>query len=438
MINLFKTIISDFNQEKLPHCFPRLLSSADLPKDIHKAVAYVGMRRSGKTYAMYDRMQSLITSGIQSERFVYVNFEDDRLSVLDSSAFQSILDAWYELFGSKIPDKKPLLFLDEIHAIDGWEKFVRRVIESRSAEVYISGSSAKVLSKEIATSLRGRTWTQEIFPYSFQEYLSVFDLKEQDRAGTRGRARVMELSQNYLRLGGFPETVAMSNTQHRILLQQYIDVVMYRDLIERYSITNVSAVREIIRYCMHNPASRLSVNKLYHRLKSAGISLGNNLIYDVMEYLQDAYCCFSVPLFTHSSSRREVNPKKIYPVDPGLITAFSIKPAFEFSARLESAVFSCIRRSYESIYYHVTKSGFEIDFYMPDAPKKNRLVQVCVTLKNEETRQREIRAVLEAMQELDIKESVIVTENETGEQITQQGKIHIIPFPFWILQYLGS
>lgn len=328
-------------------------------------------------------------------------------------------------------------FFDEIHEIEGWQKFIRRLLDKEKMQIYLSGSSAKMLSKEIATSLRGRTITREIFPFSFVEFLQSKKVEHTGHLSSKQIATIQYHLEQYKKFGGFPETLEASESLHRELLQGYIDVVVYRDIIERYNISNIAVVKQLIKFCIQNSASTLSINKIYKNFKSRGFSVGKDSLYSFMNHFQDAYCIFSVPLYSFSLKKSELNPKKIYPVDPGLITALSVKSMFDEAARLESLIFMHLRRQTEEIFYYETKQGKEVDFLVLGDDGKMNLFQVCSSLSNEETRKREMTALQQAMEEFNLKEGTIITLNE--EEVIEYDTNRIIKIiPAWRFLLDGS
>jgi len=327
------------------------------------------------------------------------------------------------------------VFFDEIHEIPGWEKFIRRLLEQEKYPVYITGSSSHLLSSEIATTLRGRTLTVEVFPFSFHEYLSHIGVEPVPHPASKQRSIYAHQARMYMHAGGFPESIGCEPHFHRILLQNYVDTIMYRDIIDRHQISQTHVVRELITYCLQNCSSLLSINKLFHRLKSQGKAIGKNAVYDIMAYIEDAYCLFPISVFSHSHNQRSIAPKKLYAVDQGLITAYTIKPGFEHAALLENTVFCSIRHRTSGIYYYVTHDGYEVDFVVAPAGEAVRLVQCCLSLVEPETKKREIRVLIQAMEELGLSGATIVTIDEDETIDAGEGRsIQVMPLWRWLLQ----
>jgi len=433
MKDIIQQIMVDFQNSELPQPAAREINFPKLKKNLLKAHVLVGMRRSGKTWTMYQEMHNLLSQGVTRQQLVYLNFEDDRLLPFNATDFQSILEAYFELWPQYANSNEVYFFLDEIHEIPGWEKFIRRLLDQEKIQIYISGSSAKLLSKEIATTLRGRTITQEIFPFNFREYLLIKRQTFPATLTTKQKANLANHAKNFFYYGGFPETIGAEKTLHRRLLQNYIDIVIFRDVIERHQIANTTMVREFIRYCLHNISSWLSVNRLFQRFKSQGKTIGKNSLYEFMQYLEDAYCIFAIPLYTLSLQQQNLNPKKIFCIDQGLITAYSMKQDFEDAARLENIIFCKLRRKTEKIFYYKTRQNQEVDFLVISEQNKMTLIQACVSLAKENIYKREINALKQAMQELKIKQGYIVTISDKQTITTPYGKITVLPLWEWLL-----
>lgn len=293
-----------------------------------------------------------------------------------------------------------------------------------------------MLSKEIATSLRGRTISKEIFPFGFREYLQKQNILIPSFFGTKEKIGLIHHLRSFLQWGGFPETIGTSSETHRTLLQGYIASVIYRDIIDRYSISNPHALKQLLAHCLRNSATIFSVNKMYHTFKSLGYEIGKNALYDYMTYFEDAYCVFSLNKFDLSYRKAAQSMKKIFTVDQGLVTAFSIAADFDLAAQLETAVFSFLRRRSSDLFYFHTKEGREVDFLLLLPDQTMHLFQVCLSLKDHNTYQREIEALESAMRELQLRNGIIVTLEEEENISSSMGTIHCIPA--WKLFNAGS
>ncbi len=426
MKEIFKELIVNFHNSTLPIPSPRDLELPALPKNVRKAHVFIGMRRSGKTWAMYQIMQDLLASGIEFSKMLYLNFEDERISDMHKENFQDILQAYFELYPEYLERSDIHFFFDEIHEIDGWEKFIRRLLDQEKMTVYVTGSSCKMLSKEIASSLRGRTFAQEIFPFSFHEYLQKMDVFIPKHIGTKTKIESLRHLKNYLHWGGFPEVIGANAEIHRTLLQGYTASVIYRDIIDRYGITNSHALKQLLTHCLRNSARVFSINKTYNDLKSMGYEVSKNTLYDFMDYFEDAYCIFSLSKFDLSHRKSANSMKKIFAVDQGLITAFTMNSNFDLAIQLETALFTHLRRQSSDLFYYRNDDNTEVDFVLLLPDQTVHLYQACLSLKDEETRRREIDGLAKAMENLAIKQGTIVTIDEEEEIDTSAGKISVV------------
>lgn len=432
---IIKRLIQEFQEWEIPVPVDRLIEIPEFPQEIKKARVFVGMRRTGKTWLMYQQMHHLLKQGWKREQFLYLNFEDDRLVQFTSSDFQSILDAYFDLYPAFAQESKLCFFFDEIHIIPGWEKFVRRLIDQEKMQLFITGSSAKMLSKEISTTLRGRAWSQEVFPCSFREFALFKGVEANSKLTSKTSSLLRNLAQTYLIYGGFPEAIFLPHDLHSALLQDYMNTVVYRDVLERYEIKNAHLVKVFLLHCLKQLAAPLSVTKVYNSLKSQGLTVGKNSLFEYLSYLEDAYALFTVPLFHFSENVRRINPKKLYSIDPGVITAYSIKKTFEKSSQLENAVFIGLRRQYKDIYYYKTKSQKEVDFIVTTPTGDYQLFQVCLEMSDEDTRKRELSALVEAGKEMGLIEGYVITEDQ--EELIEMDQFTAHCIPFWKWAYVG-
>ena len=429
MKNVIDFLIDDFHERALPELVRREKLFVKIPR---KANVVIGMRRSGKTWYCYQQILDLLAEGVEKRRLIYLNFEDDRLLPFVSTDFQIILDTYYR----KFPDFKDVqcyLFLDEVQRIEGWEKFVRRVLDTENISVCVTGSSSRLLSTEIATSLRGRSLTIEIFPFSFREFLKFhrINIKESTQFGSRIRGRIQHMAEKYLKTGGFPEVQSLTDELHHQVLRNYLDVVILRDVVERYRIGNTGALRALIRHVISAPATRFSINKFYNSLRSQGVTCTKNNLYDFLDYLADVFLFYQVPIHSRSEKIRQVNPKKVYVIDQGLINTMSYQITGSRGAHLENLVYIHLRRQGIFPEYYITKSGTEIDFILTrESSGQPQLIQVCWDLSDLNTKKREVQGLLSAMEELRIMRGTIITWLDEDVSDT---RIEIIPAWKWLL-----
>jgi predicted AAA+ superfamily ATPase len=295
-----------------------------VPEIKGKAVAVIGMRRSGKTSFLHQIRSDLIKEGRSSERLIYFNFEDERLAGLRADQLRLIPDTHLRLYPQ--PTDEPVtFFLDEIQVVPGWETFARRLLDEGEAELFVSGSSAKLLSREIATSMRGRGWEVQVYPFSFREYLRHHDLDipyKMEHLSAQQSVLIDQYFAQWLNNGGLPEAQGLEPTDQRQLIQGYVDVLMLRDVIERHGVSNVTALRWLVRRLLGNPGSLFSITKFEADLKSQGISVGRETLYEMLDHLEDAFLLRTVQVATDSQKRRQVNPTKPYPADQAFGNVF--------------------------------------------------------------------------------------------------------------------
>lgn len=435
METLLEQLIADFQERTLPKLTRRHVQLPMLPR---KVDTVIGMRRSGKTWFLYQVMADLLKQRQPKESILYLNLEDERLMPLKASELQKIPDAFYRRYPG-MRDRDCTFFFDEIQNIPGWERFVRRLLDTENVQICITGSSAKLLSREIATSLRGRSLATEVFPFSFAEALEHQGIRagSDSRPGAKKRALLENRFTAYLQEGGFPEVQGTKNEFRIRILQDYLNVVILRDLVERYQITGTVALRYLIRHLINSAAALFSVNKFYNDLKSQGIAVSKNTLHQYLEHLADAFLIFQVPIHTHSERARMVNPRKVYAIDPGLVRACSRSLRPNWGRLLENQVFLELRRHHDLIEYYRTKSGYEVDFIVTDPHGRKMLIQVAAEMSDDETRRRELKALEEAIGECRPDRAIVVTLNHDEKITMGKDQIGILPAWRWSLFRTG-
>ena len=392
----------------------------------------IGMRRSGKTYLCYQRMEELLDSGVEKRQLLYLSFEDERLLGFQASNCQSILDVYFALYPD-LRERDCCFFFDEIQCVPGWERFIRRLLDTESVQLYLTGSSSKLLSTEIATSLRGRSLAVEVFPYSFREYLTSSG-RFAALPGTFGSTTVAKLRNAmsaYLEQGGFPEVQPYSVTDRINVLQGYVDSVVLKDVVERHGATNLPAMRHMVAHVMAMPGGVFSVTKFYKALRSMQTSCTKNLLYEYVDHLVDAYLLQRVVLHSRSARARMVNPPKLYPIDTGLVHAMAYRNADNRGPLLESLVFLHLRRLGYALEYIRTRDGYECDFLATDRVMHERtLVQVCWSTSDSSTIKREVPGLTAAMKECGIDHGTIVTWDD---EANLPDAIDVVPVWKWLL-----
>jgi hypothetical protein len=316
-----------------------------LPRIPGKALAVIGVRRSGKTSFLVQCRADRIAAGSRKEAQLLVSLEDERLAGMEVADLAWLLEEHSRQFPQLGvgggPQPTTTLYLDEVQLVPGWEGLVRRLMDGGGVEVFVSGSSAKLLSREVATSLRGRAMEVLVHPFSFRETLrhsGEEPASTYDRLDVAQRTRLDPRLRQYLAEGGFPEAQGADPRDRAALLGGYVDVVVLRDVIERHVVTNPLALRWIQRQLLANPGGSFSVKKHYDTLRSQGVAVGKDTLHQYLSYLEDAFLVRTVALHSPSERQRMVNPRKAYPVDPGLIALFERSGRSHTGRALETVV----------------------------------------------------------------------------------------------------
>ncbi len=392
-----------------------------------KATVCIGVRRSGKSTFLFQAVQRLLEHGISRRNILFLNFFDDRLRNLNGENLTVVADAYYSLFPEKKNAETVYCFFDEIQEVPGWEPFVERMMRTEKCEVWLTGSSAQFLSKEIATRMRGRALSWEIFPFSFREFLDWKGIHAEDALSTKERMLVMNAFSEYWESGGFPEVLGLERRLRVKIHQEYVDAILFRDLIERHDISHPKALTDLAHRLMDSAASLYSINNLTGYLKSLGHSAPKSAVSQYLDWFEDAFFLFTVRLFDPSLARSNANPKKIYCVDHAVVPSVSSGILVNSGHLLENLVFLALRRHVSEIWYYRTKSGKEVDFIVSSGSGGWMLVQVCESLADEQTRKREIQALEEAMVERKVRTAFVVTRTESDRIETPSGVVEVLP-----------
>ena len=431
-----KSALEEVVEEFLRLGVPRFKRREVSPSPIRgKAVAIIGLRRVGKTYLLYQVMSELMRRGKRPEELLYINLEDNRLESLTSKDLSYLV----EIYARRNPGSKEMfLFLDEVQVVEGWERFVRRLLERRNAHVFVTGSSSKLLSYEIASTLRGRSLTQRLFPLSFREFLLFkgFSLPkvvtEDDRGLIRGYL------EEYIRYGGFPELVEYEEFLKLRTLQEYLDLVIYRDLVERFGIEKLGAMRALIRVVVRNFARKSSVRRLYTMLQSIGVKISVNKVYEYFSYLEDVGFVFPIRRLETSEVETMRTIPKLYLVDNGFPTLYGVR---DEGFRIENLVaLELLRRRYYwsplmEIYYWQSR-GNEVDFVVKEGGRVRELIQVTLTL-DPDVKRRELSALVAASEALGCSNLKVITLDEEGVEEQDGKKVKVLSLWGWLLKRSG-
>lgn len=419
--NQLKTIIIDSQNRVLPKIWERTLQ---IPLNSGKIITLSGVRRSGKTYHLFTLINQLKNSGIEKKHILYINFEDERLR-LAIDDLDLILQAYQELYPT-IVLSECYFFFDEIQEIDGWEKFIARIYSSISQHVFITGSNAKLLSKEIATALRGRAITFEVYPLSFVEYVNILSPRL-TLHGSTDRAMLINLFERFLTQGGFPELVTQADELKEKILQEYFNVMVFRDLIERYHISNTSTLKYFCKRVIAASGGKFSVNKIYNELKSQGYQISKDTLYLYQDYVDAIYLNRFVSKYSHSVVKAESSQKKIYVIDQGMGAGLDYKLSQDRGRLLETTVALELLKQGHQITYQ--QNGSECDFVIIEKGKVTKAIQVTADFVEPKTKTREIKGLLKACIKFKLLEGMILTFDHT-EELKQEG-VHIAILPAW-------
>ena len=424
------SVMREFYHDGIPEgVVPR---DVEYVEKLRASTVVKGMRRTGKTFVTYERMKRLVADGIPLKRIVHVNFEDERLSKLTVDDLHLIGEVHAELC-PEFSDGKVWYFLDELQCVDGWESYARRLVDSPNVQLCLTGSSSKLLSEEIATQMRGRSLPIEVFPLSFPEYLRFNGiLSDVPKAGFTSREKgvLRKAMSDYAERGGFPDVQDVSSGMRAAMLLEYVDAVLYRDIIERHEVASVQALKYTLEYLFHNYARKTSTRSISGVLKNLSVPANRESIADYLDWFKDAYLVYPVSVLSDSLAVKRVNPDKYYLIDPGLIRAMCVKNDAERGWMLENIVYMALRRGGGKISYITNADGTEVDFHVHDRDSHGeRLVQVSYAMSDAATFNREINAIKFARQKKGIKDCTIVTWDDEGEI----DGIRIVPVWKWLL-----
>jgi len=406
MKSILRDIILENQNNPLPEIIPRQIT---IPTDLKIIISLIGARRSGKTYIIYQVIKQLRNKGLKKERILFLNFEDERLK-LDTENLDEIIQAYTELYPN-FELKNCYFFFDEIQNVKGWEKFIRRIFDTKTRNLFITGSNSKLLSSEIATELRGRTLSFTIYPLSLSEYLDFQKVKK-ELLTQANRSKIIHYTNKFLSEGGFPETVRFEQPYRTKVLQQYFNVMIFRDIVERYKISNIEALKFFIKKIFAGVSKPFSVNKAYNDLKSMGYKVSNKYLYEYLNYCEAVFIGLAVSKFDFSEIKQAKSEKKIYLVDNGLLSSIEFSISKNKGKLLENMVALELLKAGKELFYY--KNIYECDFIIKEA-ETLLPIQVAYELNDDETKQREIRGLVEACKFIKSKYGIIITFDSEDE-----------------------
>lgn len=425
----YKNIVVQWKEFNIPKALTR---QVEVSFDSDFIIAISGPRRAGKTYLCFQIMSSLLEKGLPKDNLLYINFEDNKLINANANDLDKLLETFFELFQ---PDpKKPIyLFLDEIQAVKNWDAWVRKTNDTqKNIKLILTGSSSKLLSRELSTALRGRVINHEIYPLSLKEILAwkniSYDLKIVSYS--KEKTQIKKTFNQYLKKGGYPAIITQPLPDESIL-QSYYSSILFKDILERYNIKDVNKLKTLASLLFESTASEISYNKLANKLKSLGFDISKNTVIEHISHFEDAYLFFQNIKYEYSLGKQLGSIKKIYCIDNGLLNSVSFKFTENTGRLMENLAFLELKRRSKVIYYYRQKH--ECDFLVQEKNRVTAAIQVCSDITSE-NKEREISGLLEAMGEFKLSKGLLLTSEEEKEETINGKKIIYKPLWKWLLE----
>lgn len=437
----FRIVLAEWKARKLPDLVEREL---EIPLEPVLVVAIIGPRQAGKTFRMFQLIKELTSKGVSRENILYVNFEHERLRNLDANNLGDMMKVFYQLY-LPVENYPIYLLLDEVQNVRDWDKWLRRTSEDNRFRVFISGSSSKLSSREIATSLRGRSMDFTILPFSFREFLKARKLEVEDferLSYLEERGRAIRLVEEYVRFGGYPKIVLTEDveTKERIL-KSYYETIFHRDITERYRVDPV-LFDAFLRYAVTCFAKQISISKIYNHLKTLGFKCSKQTLIKFLKYSEEVFFLFPFEIFSYSVKERRQYPKKIYIVDNGIVRTIYPEADKSLGRLMENTIaIELIRRKEgdrtEISYWreYGKRDGKEVDFVVRSGFTVRELIQATYANSREEIGKREIESLIKASEELKCNNLLIITWDYEGDIEAGDRKIKCQPLWKWLLKY---
>ncbi len=419
--DVLKSIILEQNQSIMS-------ASLGLPRDRFSeiqrrlsgpaVVIITGVRRCGKSTVLARLLQTAL-----KDRAYYLSFEEERLIKFTHEDFNTLYELFIELYG-----ERKIICFDEIQNISGWEYFIRRM-QDRGFKIFLTGSNATLLSQELGTKMTGRNIVIELFPFSYLECLDLKKIKydANDLFDTPKRAILRKYFNEYLQYGGFPEFRVYEDP---LYLQSLYDDILYRDIVARYEIKEIKALRELGLYLFSNIAQPFSYSKLQKLLGLGSMNTVKNYIH----YFSNSYLLFELSRFSYSVKQQMASNKKIYCIDNGIMEAIDFQFSKNSGKYLENLVYMALRREKLDLFFYKTENGKEVDFLVREGRDIVQLIQVSENLTEDSTYQRETDALLKAMEETRLARALILTSDQEDEIKVEGKTIQVLPVYKWLLQ----
>lgn len=398
---------------------------------VKEIIDVIGVRRCGKSTLLKQIIKNLIDQGTNRKEILYVNFEEERFEPFLSL---ELLRKIYQVYEHYIYPKPKYLFLDEINVIPRWEKWVRTVYEKSSGKIkiFVSGSSAHLLKSEVSSVLTGRHLTFELFPLSFREFLLFKGLKIKNEKDILLKSKEIKRHLlDYLFGGGFPEAV-LDKPKRKKLLKSYFNDIIYRDIVERYKVREVAQLKNVALLLLTNVSSLFTYNKL---AKSLLTKISVESAARFVNYLEESFLLFTTKIFSYKVKEQLQYPQKVYSVDSGLRNEVSFRFIRDLSKLYENAVALELKRREKEIYYWQNPEKKEVDFVIKKGLKVKELIQVSYDLSRKETREKEITALIKAMEEFKLNRALVITHEYEGKEKIDGKNIYFIPLWKWLLLF---
>ena len=428
-IDDFKYVLTLWKEMELPEVIDRGIT---LDLDADKIIVIAGVRRSGKTSLMFQHIKELMRRKVGKDNIIYVNFENERLIATKATDMDNLMVAHSQIFNPV--EGTVYLFLDEIQNVENWDKWIRKIYDTKKYRIIITGSSSQLLSSEIATALAGRNLSYTVYPFSFSEILKsrgiateISSIKFSSKKGI-----VLKALDEFLEYGSFPEVILSNDAARKMdLLSSYFDAIFFRDIIKRYNLRETGALNIFLKILASNYSTYFSSTKAQNYFNSMGFKISRVTILNFLEYSKSVFFAETLEQYLKSPRKRFARQIKSYVVDIGLSKLFT---EIDKGRALENAVFIELlrrRKASDNIYYLKLKSGKEIDFIIGWKPVK--LIQVCYKFSSNDVKEREILALVEAAKVLKLKEGTIITYDYSGSEVIDGIKILCLPFWKWAL-----
>ena len=435
MRDIIKTILYSWKERPLPEPIAREVNIDEyLKTEPRKIVVITGFRRAGKTYLLFHAIKELLKEKSR-DQIIYVSFEDERIP-LDKAFLSDLIPAIKEMSR----EKPEILFLDEIHAMPEWSRWLRRIYDTENFRIVITGSSSKLSNNEIPTELRGRSLEKKVFPLSFLEFLDFKNAGirlESIKYSENQKAMLLSFFNEFLEYGGLPEIVLSPENKKFEIVQSYYNTVVKKDIVDRFKVSNEEGLKVILRQLTNSTS--YTISKMYNTLKSLNQEIGKSTVQTYISYIEASYFMHSLPIFSRTVKNQLQYPRKVYLIDNAFISLLSSRFSNNKGRLFENLAFIELARRHandptKELYYWKNQRQEEVDFVIKDDVKVVQLIQVCIDISDFDTKKRELRALIQASNELECADLLVLTEDFDGEESIKGKTIRYIPLWKWLLE----